>query len=57
MARDPIETDIRNMPDPEFKATIIRLASLEESMEDPRESLTTEIKDLKASQTTMNEKS
>ena len=43
MAKDLIEIRMSNMPDPEFKATIIRLASLEESMEDPRESLTTDI--------------
>ena len=34
MARDLIETDISNMPDPEFKATIIRIvAGLEKSIE------------------------
>jgi len=38
------------MPEPEFKGTIIRiLAGLEKSIEDPRESFTTEIKDLKTS--------
>ena len=36
------------MPDPEFKTTIIRiLAGLEKSIEDTRETLTTEINDLK----------
>ena len=35
MARDLIKTDISNMPDPEFKTTIIRiLAGLEKSTED-----------------------
>ena len=39
------------MPDPEFKATIIRiLPRLQKSMEYTQESLTTEIKDLKTSQ-------
>ena len=39
------------MPDPEFKTTIIRiLAGLEKSIEDIREFLITEIKDIKASQ-------
>jgi len=39
------------MPDPEFKTTILRiLAGLEKSIEDTRDSLTTEIKDLKTSQ-------
>ena len=38
MARDPLETDISNMPDGEFKATIIRiLTGPEKSMEDIRE--------------------
>ena len=51
MARDLIKTDIRNMLEPEFKTTIIRiLASLEKSMENTRESLPTEIKDLLTSQ-------
>ena len=50
-ARDLIETDISNMPEPEFKTTILRiLARLEKSTEDTRESLTAEIKDLKSSQ-------
>jgi len=51
MARGLIKTDISNMPDPEFKATITRiLAGLEKSREDTREPLTAEIKDLKPSQ-------
>ena len=51
MARELIETDISNMPDPEFKRTIIRiLAGLEKSIEDTGKSLTTEIKALKTSQ-------
>ena len=40
--KDLIETDISNMPDPEFKTIIIRiLAGLEKSIEDNRASLTT----------------
>ena len=51
MARDLIKTDTGNMPDSEFKAKIIRiLAGLEKSIEDTRESLTTETKGLKTSQ-------
>ena len=39
------------MLDPEYKTTIIRiLAGPEKSIEDTRESLTTEIKDLKTNQ-------
>ena len=50
-ARGLIETDISNMLDTEFKATIIRiLAGLEKSIEDTRESLTAETKGLKTSQ-------
>ena len=42
MATDLIETDISNMPDTEFKATIIRtLSGLEKSIEDTRESFIT----------------
>ena len=48
---DLIKKVITNMPDPEFKTTIIRILSgLEKSIEDSRESLTTEIKHLKTSQ-------
>ena len=50
-ARDVTETDISNMTDPEFETTSTRiLVSLEKSMEDIKESLTAEIKDLKSSQ-------
>ena len=43
-ARGLIETDISNMLDTEFKATIIRiLAGLEKSIEDTRESLVQKI--------------
>lgn len=46
--RDPSETDISNMPDGEFKTTIIRiLTELEKSMKDFTEALTTKIKELK----------
>ena len=39
------------MPDPEFKATIIRIFDgLEKSIEDTRQSLTAKIRDLKTSQ-------
>ena len=48
--RDQIKTDITNMPDPQFKATLISIQTrLEKSIEDTWESLTTEIKDLKMS--------
>lgn len=48
MARDLIETDVSYMSDGEFTATVIRiLARLEKSMEDIRETLTSEIKELK----------
>ena len=48
MARDLSETDIRNMPDGTFKATITRiLTGFEKTMEDFREALTAEIKELK----------
>lgn len=48
MARDLIETG--NVPDPEFKIIIRILVGLEKNIEDTRESLTTEVKDLKTSQ-------
>jgi len=52
MARNLIKTDKSNMPEPEFKAAIIRIqAGLEKSIEDTRESLSAEIKELKTSQT------
>ena len=48
MARDLIERDINNMPDGEFKATVIRvLGGLQKSMEDIMGTLTTERKELK----------
>lgn len=44
MTRDPIETDISNMPDLDFKITAIKiLAGFEKSIEDTKESLTAEI--------------
>ena len=53
-ARDWIKKDIINMPDPEFKAIIIRiLAELEKSIGDMRETLTTGIKELKTNQAKM----
>ena len=51
MTRGLIETDISNMPHGEFKAIIMRiLAGLVKRMEDFREALTTEIKELKINQ-------
>ena len=48
MATELIETDVTNMPVPQFEATIIRiLAGLEKSMEDIRETLSARIKELK----------
>ena len=47
-ARDLSKSHISNMPDGEFKATIIRiLPGLEETIEDITEILTIEIKELK----------
>lgn len=44
-ARNLIETDLSKMPEPEFKTTIVRiLAGLDKSINNTRESLTTEIK-------------
>ena len=44
-ARNLIKTDISNIPESEFKTTLIRiLAGLEKSIEDTMESLTAEIK-------------
>ena len=49
-ARDLSRTDISNMPDGEFKATILRiLTGLEKRTEAISETLTTEIKELKKS--------
>ena len=51
MDRDLMETGISNMPDPEFKATILRiLAGCEKIIEDTRETLTVKIKKLKKNQ-------
>ena len=48
---DLINTDINKMPKQEFKTTVIRiLAGLQKSVEDTRESLTTEIQEVKTSQ-------
>ena len=47
-ARDLSKSHISNMPDGQFKATIIRiLPGLEETIEDITETLTIEIKELK----------
>ena len=54
MARDLIETDVSNMPDPELKATIIRiLTGPEISLEDLRDTLTAEMKKIKTNQAEM----
>ena len=51
MARYLMEKDISNMPDPEFKATIIRILTvLEKSIEDSWKSLTTKTEELKTNQ-------
>ena len=51
MATELSKTDLSNMPDGEFKATIIRiLTGLKKRIEDNRETLTTEIKELKINQ-------
>ena len=53
-ARDLIKTDISNITDLEFKATIIKIfARLEKSREDIRETLTTKIERVEK---TVNEK-
>ena len=54
MARDLIETDVNNMPYPEFKAAIIgMLAGVKKNIEDIRDTLTTEIKKLKTNEVEM----
>ena len=51
MASVLIIIDISNIPNPEFKATIVSiLAGLKKSMEDIRDILTTGIKELKNNQ-------
>ena len=46
-----LKTDISNISEQEFKTIVTRLlAGLEESIEDTRETLAEEIKDLKTSQ-------
>jgi len=53
-ARDLVETDINNMLDLDLKATIIRIPpGLEKSIEDIRDTLTTEIKQFKINQAEM----
>ena len=47
IARDSSKTDMNNMPDGEFKTTIIRICmGLEERIEHIRENLITEIREL-----------
>ena len=54
MDRDLSETDKSNVPDGEFKTTIIRiLTGLEKRMEGISDTLTTEIKELKNNQSGM----
>ena len=51
MAREVTETDISNTSDPEFKATMIwTLTRLEKSIEDIRDTFTTEKRELKTNQ-------
>lgn len=51
-ARNLIKTNKSNMPDPEFKATIVMiLAELEKSIENIRDYFTIDIKELKSNQT------
>ena len=48
IARDLLKADITNIYEEEFRTTVIRkLAGLERSIEDTREILSVEIKDLK----------
>ena len=48
MTRDLVKTGINNIPDTEFKATIVRiLPGLEKGIEDIRKTLTAETKELK----------
>jgi len=49
-ARELLKTGISNISEQELRTTVIILAGLERSIEDTRETLTTEIKDLKTSQ-------
>ena len=60
MARELIKIDLSSMPEPEFKTMIIKiimimkiLAGLDKSIEETREALNTEIKDLETSQARM----
>ena len=49
-ARDLLKTDVSNISEQEFRTAVIRpLAGLERSIEDIKETLATEIKDLKIS--------
>lgn len=49
-ARDLLKTDTSNIYEQEFRTTVIRiLAGLERSIEDTRETLAADIKDLKSS--------
>ena len=51
MSRDLINTDSRKISEPEYKTITIRiLAGIHKSIEDSRESFTSEIKELKTSQ-------
>ena len=52
--RELSERDLSNMPDGEFKATVIRIVTgLEKRMEGIKEILTTEIRELKKNQSEM----
>ena len=55
MARDISKTDISNMHDREFKATIIRMfTGLQKRREDISETVTTDIKELTRNQSEMS---
>ena len=51
MSRDLIKTNVNKIPELEFKTTVLRiLAGLEKSIENTREFLSAEIKELKTSE-------
>ena len=55
MARDLIKTDVSNMTEGEFRATIIRILSgLRKRMEEFREALITEVKELRNNQSELS---
>ena len=51
-ARNSLKTDLNNISEQEFRTTVIRiLTGLEKSIENTRETLASQAKDLKTSQT------